>query len=193
MKVSIIIPQLGREEGLKRCLASIAALTIDQDEIEVLIMEGPITVPLKVKHGYENSKGEMIVYAANDMYFEPEALALAVAECQKTKGLVAFAGHEIYPDEGNICEHFIIHREMIPLLHKGEIFDTDFHHAGCDNWLWAQAKKLGKASRCADAIVHHLHFSTGAPKDEVYAKGWSKVEADRAILKEKLATLNGSN
>ena len=190
-RVSIILPTLGREEGLRKCLKSIDELYYPWHLIETIVLDGEGTVPVKIKKGVEQARGDVIVYAANDMVFEPESLALAVQECQKTKGLVAFGGRAITPDEGNICEHFVIHKDLIPHLENGEVFSTDFHHAGCDNWLWAQAKKLGKATLCQEAIVHHYHFSTGGTQDEVYAKGWSRIAEDRLVLKEKLEALNG--
>jgi len=77
----------------------------------------------------------------------------------------------------------------------GEIFDTEFHHVGVDNLLWAKAKAWGVrhnchgAERCHSALVKHYHFSTGAPNDEVYKKGWSHAEEDRALLAKKLKEL----
>lgn len=188
--VSIILPTLGREEKLKQCLDSIANLYYPKHLIELIVLDGEGTVPEKVAKGVNQASGEVLVYAANDMTFEPESLYKAAVACKETRGLVAFAGHPVYADEGNICEHFAAHRDLLQYLEKGELFDTEFHHVGCDNYLWAQAKKRGLAMRCEEAIVHHHHFSTGAVNDEVYAKGWSRIEEDRATLRRKLETLN---
>ncbi len=189
--VTFIIPQLGRPEGLQRCLDSIDRLYYPKHLIEVLIEEGDETVPIKVKKAYEKSTGEVIVYASNDIEFTPESLYNAV-KVSKDFGLVAFNTGEVLPDEGNICEHFLIRRDLIPKLEYGEIFSTDFHHVGVDNWLWEQATKLGQAARCGDAIVHHYHFSKGiVPYDEIYDKGWKNAEQDRGLLKTKLEKLYG--
>lgn len=183
--ISIIIPQLGRPEGLKRCLDSIDHLYYPKHLIEVIIEEGEETVPIKVKRAFEKSKGDCIVYAANDIEFTPDSLYNAI---RKDKGLVAFNTGEVLLDEGNICEHFLIWRNLVSELENGEIFSTDFHHVGVDNWLWMQAKKLGRAIRAENAIIHHHHFSKEKDVlyDEVYDKGWSKVEEDRKLLKKKL-------
>jgi glycosyltransferase involved in cell wall biosynthesis len=186
-KVTFIIPTLGREAGLKLCLESIERLNYPKEQIEVIVIDGEGTVPEKMARGYSQAKGEYIVYASNDIAFEHNSLWEALQDAVDFD-LVAFNTGAILPDEGNICEHFMIKKDFVKEI-GGEIFDTDFHHVGCDNLLWAKAKKLGEAVRCDDAIVHHYHFSTGAKKDEVYEKGWSKVEEDRALLAKKLKEL----
>ena len=187
-KVSIIIPTLGRAAGLQRCLESIDKLNYPKELLQVIVKDGEGTVPQKVAAGLKDADGEYIVYAANDMEFDPDAIKIAVEE-DRNRGLIAFGGHEILADEGNINEHFLIHRKLISDI-GGEIFDTEFHHLGCDNLLWAKAKKLGRAYASKRALVIHHHFSKGAPDDEIYQKGWSKVQEDRELLKKKLEELN---
>lgn len=184
-KISIILPTLGRPEGLKRCLDSIEKLNYPKDLIETIVIDGEGTVPQKVARGLWQAKGEYIVYAANDTELTPDCIYNAL---QYKKGLVAFNTGKILLDDGNINEHFIIKKDFIQEI-GGEIFDTEFHHLGVDNLLWAKAKKLNEAVRADDAIVYHYHFSKGHPKDEVYEKGWGHVEEDRALLAKKLSEL----
>ncbi len=183
--VTIVIPQLGREEGLSRCLESIDRMYYPKHLVEVIVEEGPDTVPVKVERAYGASRGSVVVYGANDIEFAPECLYNAV-QASKHHGLVAFNEGDVLPDEGNICTHFLIKKDLVPKLEKGQVFSTDFHHVGADNWLWAQAKRLGEAYWCKEAIIKHHHFSKGSEYDEVYKKGWSKAEQDREILKKKL-------
>jgi glycosyltransferase involved in cell wall biosynthesis len=184
-KVSFIIPTLNRPEGLKRCLDSIEKLTYPKDLIETIVLDGEGTVPEKVEKGLKQSTGGYIVYASDDTEFSPESLFNTF----KIKaGLIAFNTGPVLLDHGNICEHFIIRKDFIPRI-GGQIFDTAFHHVGCDNLLWAKAKRLDEAKRCEDAVVIHHHFSKGAPQDDTYAKGWSNVDEDRVILGKKLADL----
>lgn len=185
--VSFIIPTLGREEGLARCIASIRALNYPQQLIEIKIIEGSGTVPEKVALGVADTKGEYIVYASNDVEFAPDSLTEAL---MIDKHLVAFNTGTLLLDNGNACEHFIIKRDFLSKLENGQIFSKDFHHVGCDNWLMAQAVRLGEYGRADKAIVKHYHFSTGLSEmDETYKKGWSNVEKDREILKAKLLCL----
>jgi hypothetical protein len=188
-RISIILPTLGRPEGLKRCLDSIDRLYYPKHLLEVIIEEGDDTVPIKVKRGLEKAKGDFILYASNDIEFTSKSLYLAV-KMAKDYDLVAFNTGELFPDEGNISEHFLIRKDFIQKLENGEIFSTDFHHVGTDNWLWEQVNKLGRATRCQEAVVFHYHFTRGNTMDAVYEKGWSHVEQDRQVLKQKLAKLN---
>jgi len=187
--VSIIIPQLGRPEGLKRCLESIDRLYYPKHLVEVLVIEGDESVPVKVAKGLEMSKGEWICYAANDIEFTPTSLYEAVTFAKReNKALVAFNTGEVYPDKGNINEHFIIRKSFIPSI-NGQIFDLDFNHVGVDNYLWALADQRKEAARCESAVIKHYHFSRGFPNDEVYQRGWQNLEKDREVLNQKLGEL----
>lgn len=181
--VSIIIPSLGRPEGLKRCKDSIAKLNYPQHKIEILEIEGEGTVPEKMRDGLEQATGDIICYGSNDIEFTPDSLLLAVEET-KYHGLVAFNTGELLPDEGNICEHFVIRRDLVNTKLNGIIFDTRLNHCGVDNLLWSQAKRMEQAVRCEQAIVHHFHFSRGGVMDEIYERGWRHVAEDRKKLKE---------
>ena len=186
--VSILLPTLGRPEGLQRCLESIDRLYYPKHLIEVLIDDNPVaSVPIKVNRLMRQATGEVFVYAANDMEFTPESLYRAV-KSSSGHGLVAFNTGELLPDKGNINEHFLIWRTTVEKI-GGVIFNERFHHAGCDNLLWALCERIGEASRCEEAVVRHYHFSRGAVMDEVYRRGWNQVEKDRAVLKEELAKL----
>lgn len=190
--VTIIIPQLGRPEGLQRCLQSIYALNYPQERINTLVLadEGEKTVPQKIKQGVELSSGEWICYAANDMEFETDSLKIAVtAGIENGKSLVSFNEGELLPDKGNICTHFVIKRSFIPSLENGEIFSCDFIHAGCDNWLHAQAEKMNEFMYCEDAKIIHRHFSRGTEYDWVYKKAYENRARDVETLQKKLSSL----
>jgi glycosyltransferase involved in cell wall biosynthesis len=191
-KMTFVIPTLGREEGLNKCLESIKNLNYPQDKIEVIVkhdsFENRIGVPKLMKQGYEESTGDWIVFASNDTEFTPDSINEALWEGQD--GYVAFNTGLLYPDEGNINEHFMIRRDIVEKI--GEIFDTDFYHCGVDNLLWAKMKKLGIAKRAPKAVVKHHHWSKTVDKkmDETYKAGWSHVEEDRELLAKKLKELN---
>jgi len=189
--ISFVIPTLGREEGLKKCLKSIANLNYPQDKIEVIVkhdsFENRIGVPKLVKQGVEEATGKWVVFASNDTEFTPESIneALAVGE----KGYVAFNTGEVSADGGNVNEHFMIRRDIIGMI--GEVFDTDFWHVGVDNLLYAKMEKLEIFKRAEKAIVKHHHWTKGAEMDETYKVGWDpiKVNEDRILLAKKLKEL----
>ena len=72
--------------------------------------------------------------------------------------------------------------EGLDFLSNGEIFDTRFHHVGCDNWLWEQMDELSFATRAHLTNTKHNHFSRGGQMDAVYEKGWDKTQQDRDLL-----------
>jgi len=198
MKVSFIIPTLGRLNGLKQCLESIKKLNYPQDEIEIIVIEDEPRkgVPARLNEGAAKSTGEYIVYASNDIEFHPDSLFNALQHMNlNKKALCAFNSGKVLPDEGNINEHFIIRRDFVENELNGEIFDPEFNHVGVDNLLWAKASKLNQATRCESAIIKHNHWSLGTGKlDSTYKIGWNKesVEKDRALLKKKLKELEMS-
>src|SRR5271157_3428317 len=207
-RVAILIPSLGRPEGLARCLRSIDSLYYPKHLVRIVVDEGEGTVPVKVNRMYRSAKdsADIFLYAANDVEFtDPWCLYRAVKtssyshgaavdtnpfiskEEGKGYGLVSLNAGTVYADFGNICEHFLITKDLVEKL--GEIFSEKLHHVGVDNLLWAKASKLGEASRCEEAKITHHHFSKGENMDWVYQQGWSKVNEDRAILKAELEKL----
>lgn len=193
--VQVIIPTLGRPEGLKRCLDSIEKLNYPKDKIRVAVLDGEGTVPWKVKKMVDENpidRNDFYCFMANDTEFTPDSLLLAVVHAfYNNIDLVAFNTGPLIPDKGNECEHFIIRNRGRDYLEDKEIFHTSFHHVGCDNYLKAQMIRKATFSRCESAIVNHYHFSRpkGNEYDEVYQKGWSKAEQDRANLADRLAKL----
>lgn len=182
--VSIILPHLGREDGLQKCLNSIELLNYPKDLIDINVVHGDETVPEKVKDAIQYDDANYFCYAANDMTLEPNCLLIAIIQSiLLNKGLVSFNEGPLLEDKGNICTHFIIKKQLIEKI-GGEIFDTRFNHVGVDNLLWKKCLDINEAHYCAEAKIIHNHFSKGAEFDEVYKKGWDKVEEDRKILKE---------
>jgi glycosyltransferase involved in cell wall biosynthesis len=194
-KISIILPTIGREEGINRCVDSILNLDYPQENIETLIIEDKprLGLPKRLKEGVEKSTGEYIVYAADDMEFLPDCLLQALS-CANEAALVTFNTGKLLEDEGNICEHFIIKKSFISKI-GGEIFDTDFNHVGVDNLLWEKCKKLNQAKRCENARINHHHFSITGVKDEYYEASWNhdSLVKDRELFVKKMEELNANS
>lgn len=210
-KISFVIPTLGRPEGLMRCIDSIKAIDYPQEQIEIIVLHDGEPddktrfvgcnefyskerngVPVTVALGLKAATGDWIVYASNDIEFAPDSIMCAYKTALDNQKLfMAFNTGDVLPDEGNICEHFMIHKNLIKKL-GGEIFDTEFNHVGVDNLLWAKVKKLGHGMRCKRALVKHNHFSRGGEMDEVYRIAWNEenVAKDRELLAKKLLELN---
>jgi mannosyltransferase OCH1-like enzyme/glycosyltransferase involved in cell wall biosynthesis len=187
-RVAFVIPSLGRPEGLKRCVDSIDGLYYPKHLVTILADAGDDTVPVKVNRMCRAAKADAFFFAANDVEFSDPWCLYRAAKSSREHGLVAVNTGPLLPDKGNVCEHFLIRKDLFDRL--GEVFSERFHHVGCDNLLWAKASRLGEAFRDETARLTHHHFSRGAPMDEVYRKGWSQVEQDRAVLKEELEKLD---
>ncbi len=139
---------------------------------------------------------DYFLYASNDIEFHPLSLISAIKTAQDNGKLFMSFNTQgekgVLPDNGNICEHFMIHRSLVKKLNY-EIFDTDFYHVGVDNLLWAKMEKINHSMWCKRAVVNHYHFSqTGKEMDDVYKLAWKKemVEKDRALLQKKLEELH---
>lgn len=194
--ITVILPHLSlgderRESGLQRCVDSLLKQSYGADLLQIHILNGDATVPEKVVEGVGSAKGDYVVFASNDIEFDENAVLYAWRDSvEQNKALVAFNGGDLLPDEGNICEHFMIRRNFISRLENSQIFSTDFHHTCVDNWLWAQAKKMNEVYRSERSRYVHHHFSKpGGKMDDVYRRGWSKVNEDRKMLSDKLSTL----
>lgn len=169
----------------------------NQQYPDIMVLYAPYgkgTVPQKMKSLVHEAHGDWIVYASNDIEFTPDSLIIALKTANdNAKNFMAFNTGDFGPEKGNQCEHFMIHRKLLPKI-GGEIFDTEFTHVGVDALLWAQMEKLGQAMRCMRAIVHHYHFSRpgGGEPDEVNKLVWKDeiVQKDRDLLAKKLQALN---
>jgi glycosyltransferase involved in cell wall biosynthesis len=182
--VNILIPTLLRPSGLRRVLESIKKIKYPNLIVNTEEDEPRLGVAKRLNKIYKESEvADRYVYGSNDIEFTPNSIIHAVAE-SKENNLVAFNTGDVLPDEGNICEHFMIRRDYVELELDGKIFDEDFNHVGVDNLLWSKCKRKTRAEL---AIVHHYHFSKGGKMDAVYTLGWCKAEEDRELLKKKLA------
>jgi hypothetical protein len=191
--MSVVIPTLGkRMDGLTRCVQSITKTIYPQKLLQTVVIEDTPRkgLPIRLKEGVDISTGEWIVFASDDTEFTEQCLMQAYLTHVRTgKRLISFNTGPLYPDEGNICEHFMIRRDLIPQI-GGEIFDTELSHVGVDNLLWAKCKKLNEAVRSEDAVLIHHHFKDGkTPMDETYQVAWENADKDREILQKKMGEL----
>jgi glycosyltransferase involved in cell wall biosynthesis len=184
--ISVILPHVPntREEGLQACLNSIKLQNYPAELISIHTIEDEGTVPEKVKIGVQESNGEYICFAADDVEFHSDDFIKAILKSISV-------GYEMVMFNTGVeeCEHFIIRRSSIEKLSNKELFDTRFHHVGCDNWLWHQMGS--RAARAENTNTIHRHFSRLASvMDDIYTEGWSQVEKDRELLKQ---LIDGNN
>jgi glycosyltransferase involved in cell wall biosynthesis len=197
-KVSIIIPTLGREEKLKRCLEAIKAnANYPEDRYEVIVkqdsFENNIGVPKLLKLGVAESRGDMVMFLGNDCIPQPNFLILAVLrmlnEFPGNDGLIGLNDGQ-WGNNGP-ATHWLASKKLLSQL-EGEFFCTKYHHVGVDNELTARCKKMNKYVWCEQSKVIHEHFASGAEMDEVYKLGWNEknVAEDRALLAARAKILD---
>jgi glycosyltransferase involved in cell wall biosynthesis len=181
-QITVLIPHIAgtREEGLQKCITSVLNQNYPQELIDIKVISGNDTVPNKVKRGIKDISTNIVVFAANDLQFSQNDFIQAYLKIKEGYKLAAF--NTGVPE----CEHFMINTEILDILTNNEIFDTRFHHVGCDNWLWTQVYREGLATIVEYSNTIHNHFSRGGQLDAVYEKGWANVEQDRELLKNLL-------
>jgi len=195
-KVSIIIPTLGREEKLKRLLKLIKE-NANYPDYEVSIKEDKFPpnntgVPKLVKQLTDESKGELVMFLANDIIPQPNFLILAVMKMREAFGeeMNGLVGLNDMYWHGEMATHWLASKKLLPML-DGEFFHTGYYHTGCDNELTERCRKVGKYVWAEEAKVYHDHpVQTGfktEDMDEVYKLAYRKdrMEHDLNLLRER--------
>lgn len=187
-KVSIIIPSLGREEKLNRCINAIAENSgYPLDAYEVIVerdnLENRQGAPKTLKTGVDKSTGELVMFLGNDTIPQKDFLIEAVRRMQEVfpemDGLVGLNDDFWNSD---LVGHWIASKKLLPYL-GGEFFYTGYHHAYCDNELIERCKNINKYAWAEKSRIYHDHPNTGGKVDEVYALAYNlEREAEDTLL-----------
>jgi len=192
-KVSIVIPTLGREEKLKKCLSLIKQNTNYPELLtEIIVQEDSFTdrkgICKTLKAGVDRSTGEYIMFLGNDCEPEPNFLISAVLTALKSfdnkypgKGIGLVGLNDGVWVNGEIATHWLAHRSLIGHL-DGELFHTGYKHVGCDNELTERCRAMDMYVFDSNARIKH-----NVQDDEVHRIAWNPadVESDRALLKRR--------
>lgn len=193
IKISIIVPSLGRPEKLRRLLLAIKENAgYDNYDVIVKMDDFPpnnIGVPKLLKEGVTESTGELIVFMGNDCLPQPNFLRIAVFEMARhypdMDGLIAFNDGYWH---GEFATHWLASKKLLPRL-AGEFFHTGYFHCGCDNELSERCKQMGKYHWSEKAKITHDHpfLNRVAKQDAVYDLAYRKdrMEHDRDLLAER--------
>jgi len=196
-KVSIVIPTLGREEGLKRCLTEIERNANYPKELyEVIVVEDSFDPEKRMgalkalKKGVEQSTGELVMFLANDTVPYPNFLIVAVLQMWLSfgdvmDGLVGL--NDMYWRDGR-ATHWLGSKKLLPML-GGEFFHTGYYHVGCDDELVGRCRMAGKYVWCKDAMLWHNHpvLNDFSRMDDVNKLAWDEVRMkhDRELLAQR--------
>jgi len=152
--VSVLLPKTVKN---KSCLESIERLNYPKELLEVLV-EGDQTSPDRYEsldNLQKRARGDLMVFAANEMEFDPQALIIAAIESENY-GLVSFKEITLPDGEGNVCRCFVMRRDLISRMEKGAKFCQPFKPLTCDQYLWEQAENLGASYHSEKAKIKHI-------------------------------------
>jgi glycosyltransferase involved in cell wall biosynthesis len=181
---SIIIPVI-RPEKAKRCMEAIrSTLAHSTLNYEIVTEEDTkrIGVTKMVKRLVEKSKGTHIVFLGDDTVPQTHWLHRAYDAMNHIPGGVGMVSFNDNPNTTRSAAHWMIHRDMLPLL-GGEFFHTGYTHCFCDDELLIRCQQMNKYIYAYDAIIYHEHpaVHAGVPSDENY----SRVHSNEVYGKDK--------
>jgi glycosyltransferase involved in cell wall biosynthesis len=186
-KVTIIIPTLGREEKLAKCLDLIKA-NANYPDYEVLVKQdgygddnrGAIAL---LNEGVEEAKSELVMYLSNDCEPQPGFLIQAVLTyLEKAIGPALVALNDgIW--QGRLATHWLAAKSIRDWLPDHQIFSSAYHAHGCDNELTAHCLKVHGYHYAERARVNHIDHHD----DAISVMAWEHINEDRKILAERLA------
>lgn len=118
---------------------------------------------------YQNSKGNILMYAADDIIFKTDLWDTMVLETTKTidSNYFLIHGDDLGQTSNKIATHGFVSREFADRL--GYLLPPYFYADFCDTWLTSVAKYSKSRVELKDLIIEHLHPSWGkAHMDETY-------------------------
>jgi hypothetical protein len=163
--ISIVIPTIsGREDSLARCLASYEDTLVGTDR-EIIIIKDRPTWPTACNEGYEQAKGDIIHFTADDLEALPgwhvDAIPMLVERDElPAPRVMNFSpdGQFDNPEDGADGE--ITHFTRVPTLTRSQYerigpWPEIIYYA--DLWVSEKARTLGIETRMlySYAFVHH--------------------------------------
>jgi glycosyltransferase involved in cell wall biosynthesis len=191
VKVSILVPTLGRSQALGRLVQSIRATTpagryeivfvVDPDDdatkealdhllliSAALVVDESGTYPHKTNVGYREAEGELILPTADDVVFYPKWYEKVVQEFTEDDEVCVVGTNDRSPatEDGSHSTMPVVRRSYIEdagavLGETGTVFNEGYHHNFCETELWQLAWYRGVARFRSDAIIEHLHPDWG--------------------------------
>lgn len=194
--VVVVIPTLGRDSQLKRCMEAIHQNAQYNDYV-VLVMPDSFTArqgcPHLLKTGVDSTSSHLVMYLGNDTVPQPgfmrEAVDCMLKNFPDLDGLVGL-NDGIYRD-GWVATHWLAGRKLLNVIGDTEFFHTGYNHVGCDNELTARARKAGKYAWAERARIMHNHGPSQGLTDPTYSLGWdpTQVSLDRRLLAQRAVQL----
>jgi len=200
MKISIIVPTRRRPQNVQNICKSVAetasgfydiemvfyvdrddadtiALFKDPDAAKKLNVSANVVVGDRVNLGqtynkaYAKATGDIIMYAADDVYFGTKSWDfLVVDEFKHFKDQICLVfGYDGIQPKGTLATHGFISRKSIDVL--GYVHPGDFGYNYADNWMTEIYRQIGRL-RYLPIYTEHRHWGVGkATYDDTYRLG----------------------
>lgn len=189
--ISVLLPTTGRPDMAEQCVRQLRDTTTGHDIEIIAAVDADETsrdrlTPLVDRLLYSDthrgcsnawndalaaSAGDPVVFAADDLTWEPgwlDAALATLAEFPDGWGLVGFNdGH--WREE--LSTHYLMSRRFIVEVLGGRIAWDFYRHSFNDLEVNERAKLAGRYAWCEDAHVYHAHWTFGdRPQDETDAR-----------------------
>lgn len=216
MKVSIIVPTLGRPDAIGRLVANLRDTTppvyrlcfvVDPDDEashqalsrlgpapEVLVVDHGGSYPRKINAGAAATDEALILPTADDVIFHRNWYEVSLARFKRSVQVVGTYDLTPATVAGRHATMPIVTRRYVrdsgaAYGEKGVVFHAGYHHNFVETELWQLACSRGVAVFERGAVIEHRHPAWGtAEVDDTYRKG-SMVgwDDDRALFERRCA------
>lgn len=214
MRISVLVPVLGRPQNAKRVSDSLAASTDRDVELMFLVTDGDDDqiaacaetgravafcmwdpehdYARKMNHGFARTDSEWVLLGADDIDFQPgwdTALERAAASGKRVLGTNDMTNRLVM--RGVFSTHPLVARSYVDevggcLEGPGHLVSEAYDHNFPDRELAALALSRDEWLFVQDAVVKHNHPMIGAAEnDDVYLKGRERFWEDQALFWER--------
>ena len=212
--ISILTPTRERPENVRRLIASVVATAeqplnvellfyVDHDDqtfpqdvlsANVRLIRGPrMWLSLLQNVLYASSRGEIVMYAGDDLVFETfgwDTRVESVFESSNDKLVLVYPNDRATHGE-SMAIHGFLHRNWIDAIGcwvapgRGSLYDL---------WHTEVARKLGRLRYLDDVVIAHVHYRQGSGRavfDETYravssaTRSWVPMVTYRKLKRER--------
>lgn len=188
-EITVVIPTIsGREESLARAVKSYEDTTVGVD-CEIIVVKDEPTWPAACNKGYEQSKGDILHFTADDLEPLPDwhldVLAWLEFHDELPAGKVLnYSASGAFDNHADGADGDLVWFTRLPILRRDQwerigAWPNLYHYA--DIWLSEKARSLGIETRMfySYAFVHHW---SQIGRQEYTDAEWEKLEALRAKM-----------
>ncbi len=191
--ISILLPTRNRPRNVERFLESAIATASNFENLEFIfyIDDDDNTFPshvlrrnVKLVKGprlwlsvignilYSHSRGEIIMYAGDDLIFSSKGWdELVLAQFNTTSDKIRLVyGNDKGRNSKEIARHGFLHRKWIETI---GVYQQPGRGSASDIWLTSVARKIGRLDYIENLIIPHIHWWQGdrsAVFDQTYAE-----------------------